>query len=285
VWTIEFETEHLVARHRGTLPVLLTCPHDGREQPPGVPRRTGRGLPSICAFSPDADLDTAAVTNGVAQRILELCGEAPYVVRAEYHRQYVDANRQRECSYEVVEAEPFYDAYHNAIREFVEEIRTENGGLGLLFDLHGTAGVAADPADVYLGTNDGRTVARLLAADPKALERRRGLGELLRASGYVVSPAPGQPETRTQNGGHTVRTYGTAHAGGLDAIQVEIAAPLRRDPAQRAELVERLAHAIVGVAQRWADERTLSAIHSLRILGDGVGYGMDRPRAALGPRG
>ena len=41
-------TEHLlVSRYQGAMPVILTCPHGGDTQPPGVPnRRTGADLPS-----------------------------------------------------------------------------------------------------------------------------------------------------------------------------------------------------------------------------------------------
>lgn len=278
MWTIEYESRQLVARHRGTLPVILSCPHDGEDQPPGVPRRSGDGLPSVCDFSREGDVDAAAVTTALAQRVLELGGEAPYVVLAEFHRRYIDANRPRECAYEVAEAEPFYDEYHRTLRTFVDDVRAENGGLGLLFDVHGTAGLAGDPAVIVLGTDDGRTVARLLAADPLALTRRRGFPGLLRESGYAVAPSPGQPDPPTLRGGHTVRTYGSSHADGLDAIQVELTRPLRSDPKRRAELVDRLAHAIVSAAARYADLRTLSAIHSLRLLGGGVVYEPEEPR-------
>ena len=50
----------------------------------------------------------------------------------------------------------------------IDEIREENGGLGLLFDIHGTGGIEGTPADLYLGTVNGCTVARLLRADPQA---------------------------------------------------------------------------------------------------------------------
>ena len=125
----------------------------------------------------------------MAQRVLEVCGEAPYVVIAQYHRRYLDANRSRDCAFEHPDAAPFYDEYHATVRAFADEIRTENGGLGLLFDIHGTAGIAGDPAVIFLGTANGETVARLLAADPQALWRRRSLRGYLEAAGHGVSPS------------------------------------------------------------------------------------------------
>jgi hypothetical protein len=64
---------------------------------------------------------------------LDVFEEAPYVVIAEFHREYIDANRAPACAYEDEDLDPtpYYDEYHNTIRSFVEEIRAENGGLGL----------------------------------------------------------------------------------------------------------------------------------------------------------
>ena len=191
----------------GTLPVLVACPHGGDAEPPGVPPRKGSEVPAACDFEDARDLNTREIAEGVAQRMLEICGEAPYVVIAGWHRKFIDANRSRECAFKAEAAAPFYDEYHATLRAFVDEIRAENGGVGLLFDIHGTAGIAGDPADiVYLGTANGETVARLLAADPLALFRRRSLRGYLEAAGHAVSPRrPGDPEEPTLSGGFTVR--------------------------------------------------------------------------------
>jgi N-formylglutamate amidohydrolase len=253
MWRINYSTSNLVARHQGTLPVIMTCPHGGNATPDGVPERKGRITPRGCNFETGSDLHTRDIAMGASQRMLEIFGEAPYVVIAEFHRKYIDANRSRPCAFEVPAAQVFYDEYHNAVRAFVDEIRAENGGLGLLFDIHGTAGIPEDPADIYLGTDDGKTVSRLLAADPNALFRRFSLRGFLNAAGYAVSPkAPGDPEVPVLNGGFTVRTYGSSHKNGVDAIQVEIDAALRNDPDQREAFAEVLAYAIGNLARRYA---------------------------------
>jgi N-formylglutamate amidohydrolase len=241
MWTVTFEETNLVSRHQGTLPVILSCPHDGKESPTGVPdERTGEGIPSDCPpFRTVSDLHTCEITEGVSQSLLDVFGEAPYVVNAEFDRKYIDANRRAECAYEVPAAQPYYDEYHNTLRNFVDEIRAENGGLGLLFDIHGTRVIDDDPADFYLGTDNGNTVARLREADEHALFRRRSLHGFLAAAGHVVSPKqPGIPETPAVDGGHTVTTYGSSHEDGLDAIQIEIASPLRDDAEKRAPLLD-----------------------------------------------
>jgi hypothetical protein len=48
------------------------------------------------------------ITTGIAQRLLDSWGEAPYVVIAEFHRKYIDANRPPECAYEHPDAKLRY---------------------------------------------------------------------------------------------------------------------------------------------------------------------------------
>jgi N-formylglutamate amidohydrolase len=154
---IEYFKTDQVGRHGGTLPVLLACPHGGDEVPPGVPRRTA-SPPDCPPLELDRDLRTREITTGIAQRLLDLTGEAPSVVIAGYDREYIDANRSAACAFEPAQpsdAQRFYDEYHNTIRRFIDEIRAENDGLGLLFDIHGTGGLGETPADLYLGTVNG----------------------------------------------------------------------------------------------------------------------------------
>ncbi|MDM0001182.1 N-formylglutamate amidohydrolase [Variovorax sp. J22P240] len=259
MWQIDFNATNLVARHRGTLPVLITCPHGGVADVPGVPLpRSGR---EGCLFEPSRDVDTNLIAAGAAQRVLEIFGEAPYAVIAEFHRKFIDANRSRECGFEVDAAAPFYDEYHDTVRAFVDEIRADNGGLGLLFDIHGTGGIPSDPAQIFLGTardeEDG--IARLRAADPQVLARRRSLRGFLEGAGYRVSPPdPNGTEVPQFNGGFTIRTYGSSHPDGLDAMQLEITRPLRTDPLERGRLIEVLAFAFGNLVSRYADSHTLS---------------------------
>jgi N-formylglutamate amidohydrolase len=269
MWTIAYETAHLVSRHRGTLPAILTCPYDGQESPLEVPERTGSAL-DCPPFSTSRDRHTRLITEGVAQSLLDTFDEAPYVVIAEFYRKYIDANCSPKCAYEDPDAKQYYDEYHNTIRNFVDEIRAENGGLGLLFDFHGTSVIVDDPADLYFGTADGDTIARLLRVDSQAQSRRRSLPGFLRAAGYVVSPQPGRPETPAVNGGYTVRTYGSSNGDGLDEIQIEIVSPLRDDEGKREALIKSLVYAISSLVPRYADSHTLAAFQRIDLFCSGV---------------
>jgi hypothetical protein len=75
----------MVSHHRGTLLVILTCPHDGDDSPPGVSERTGSctGRPP---FKKSRDRHTRTLTMGLAQLLLNVFGEALYVVIAEFRQ-------------------------------------------------------------------------------------------------------------------------------------------------------------------------------------------------------
>ena len=262
--TITYEETNLVSRHRGTMPVVLTCPHGGDQQPPGVPnRRTGVGIPADCRFEINTDRFTRTITRGVAQLLCDVFGETPHVVIANFDRAFIDANRRApECAFEDPDAQQFYQEYHNTIRNLVDTIRADNGGLGLLFDIHGTTQIDNDPADVYLGTLNGEAIFSLLSRDSRALSRKRSLPGLLREAGYIVSAKI--PETL--RGDFTLETYGSSNANGVDAIQIEIESTLRIDDSKREVFIEDLAYAITSLVARYADTLTLTAFRSANFL-------------------
>jgi hypothetical protein len=81
------------------------------------------------------------------------------MVIAAFHRRYIDANRSEAEAYEHLDARPHYLAYHQSARRFVSEIREQYPEGALLLDIHGQA---QDPGRVHRGTNNGRSVTRLL---------------------------------------------------------------------------------------------------------------------------
>jgi hypothetical protein len=131
---IQYFSNNLVSSYKGTLPVILTSPHDGNQQPPGVSERTN--LANCSHFTVLSDSYTRLITIDVAQSILKNFGKAPYVVIAEFARKYIDANRDPGCAYESPNTKIYYNEYQNTIRKYVDEIRNQNNGTGFLFDMH-----------------------------------------------------------------------------------------------------------------------------------------------------
>jgi hypothetical protein len=188
---VTYEECRLVKRHRGSMPVILTCSHGGGLQPPNVRPREPRDTPSDCLFEDNSDLETALITQSVAQQILDLTGLSPYVVIAEYHRQYIDANRSERCAFTNPDALPFYVEYHDRIRSYVDEIRRQNSNRGFLFDIHGFVQNESDPIDIHLGTDNSGSL--LPGFDRASLFLQHGLAGLLISARHVNPEGPELP--------------------------------------------------------------------------------------------
>jgi hypothetical protein len=257
------KTKH-VSRHRGTLPVLLTCPHGGSESIANVKERTDANTPSSCTgankFRNGTDRHTAEITKRIAQRMYEAYGESPYVVVAEFSRKFIDANRpssnsNTNCAFVDKDARKNYDEYHKWVRRYVNHILANNNNNGFLFDVHGTRRIPGDPADIYIGTKNGSTLQP--AFNRSDLFKRRGLVGLLQAAKhlnngakfkFVVSPAKASiTETGEVNGAFTVINYG----GTINAIQLELAPEVRDNASRMDILIEELAFTLVNFAKQY----------------------------------
>jgi hypothetical protein len=255
---VNYSECRLVKRHRGVMPVILAAPHGGSQAPAGVAERLRQQTPPGCDFQTSRDNETALITEAVAQKILDNTGLSPYVVIAQFHRKYIDANRTEVCAFTDGNALPFYREYHDRIAGYVSQVLSQNEGRGFLFDIHGTRVIDADPADIYLGTANGAALPP--GFDRRSLFMQHGLHGLLKAAAhqtgeggalfrYRVSPADAtRVETGAVSGGFTIRNYGAS----MNSIQIELADTVRADPAARALLIADLAAAIVNFVRRYA---------------------------------
>ena len=262
---VTYATRRLVKRHRGTMPIILTCPHGGSERPARVSERDRALTPATCTgandFNAGGDRMTLEMTEAVARRILNDTGLSPYVVLARFDRKYIDANRRRDCAFTDPDAGPFYDEYHNRIRGYVDQILAQNGGRGFLFDIHGTPVQSADPADIFLGTRNGATLQP--GFDRASLFMQHGLQGLLTWSRFPrLGTADGRPaftfdvsprragdrEFGALNGGFTIRDQNAR----INAIQIELTRPLRTEALKFEATAEALANAMIHFVRRHA---------------------------------
>jgi N-formylglutamate amidohydrolase len=229
--------EDLVLVHPGTLPIVLTAPHGGRLDIPGVPPRSAPNLENRVAFAKwggfrlGGDQNTDVLALRIASEIERLTGHAPYLVLAKFKRKFIDVNRPAELAYADPAATPYYARYHGTVRMFVDEIRRTYPA-GLLLDVHGEG---KDPEVLMRGTSNGDTVAQLV--------RRAGVGSItgpdglfgqFETQGFKVFPSNRMSiwhgsENAGYNGGYTVNTYGSQNADGIDAVQLEFGTRYRRD--------------------------------------------------------
>ena len=260
---VTYGTTRLVKRHQGTMPIILTCPHGGTEAPPDVEERTRDATPDTCTgrhrYSTARDGLTAEITEAVAQKILDLTGLSPYVVIAQFHRRYIDANRPSDCAFTDPEAASFYDEYHNRIATYVGETLRENQNRAFLFDIHGTGQTFAD---LYLSTRNGSTFVNGVTRND--LFPRHGLRGLLRSyrhlipddrlartyPAYRISPTPLANDFGRLNGGHTIENYSSTL--GINCLQIEILNVIRNDAVRREFLQEDLAFALINFVRRYA---------------------------------
>jgi len=264
---ITYAESSLVQRHRGEMPVILTCPHGGTQVPPGVRERDTASTPADCLPVLTRDRETAEITLSVAQKIFDLTGLSPYVVIANYHRRFIDANRSVECAFTDPNALPFYGEYHGRITDYVNEIREQNDNHGFLFDIHGKVLIESDPADIYLGTdNSGLGIdnrgSLLPGFERENLFMQHGFAGLLlsvrRVSEGIPAPSVFQyrlspanataPENASVDGGFTIRQYGSF----INSIQVELANTVRLDAEKRLLVGEDLALSIINFVRRYA---------------------------------
>ena len=215
----------LVLARAGELPVILTAPHGGRAEVPGCETRSPVGS----RFVITSDLNTDVLALSTAEELERLTGRRPWLVVAKFHRRFIDANRIPGEAYGAPGCRPQYDAYHAAIRRFLNEMR-EKYPRAILLDIHGQA---AYPDSILRGTQNGVTVRSLLArAGASGVMGPDSVFGRFAAMGYrIVPPADTSPTDRVEapgyTGGHTVFAYGSNNADGVDALQIEFGRDLR----------------------------------------------------------
>lgn len=268
--------KELVAVQAGDLPILLSAPHGGTLEIPGVPPRVGEGLPRGGAgFSTSRDIGTEQLARDVAEEIERRFGKKPYFVISRVRRRYVDPNRPPRIAYEDQSAKPVYDRYHDSLARFCREALDRFGG-GLLLDLHGQG---VHPDAVLRGTKNGLTVKLLRERYGEAAHTGpESLFGLLQSRGWIVHPHPGDGKEQTgYDGGYIVQTYGSQTAFAIDAMQLEFGREYRTPKARR-QTARVLVDALVQYAERYlklkAAAETKSQASPIKVavyLGPGTG--------------
>lgn len=241
----------LVRVQFGELPIILSAPHGGRREVPGVPERTGVDYPmSVGKFVVLRDTGTYELALELARVIEHRFGRRPYLVMAESHRRFLDPNRPPEGAYEHPAAAAVYREYHDALARCCEEVR-ERFPSGLLIDVHGQATSAVT---VYRGTQNGRTVQLLTRRfGDDAHSGPQSLCGRLQSRGWTIHPDPlTDREAESFAGGYIVRTYGQPERG-IDAIQLEFGSDYRRI-SQRTRVAAELASALAEYAESFLDQ-------------------------------
>lgn len=238
----------LVDATRGELPVILTAPHGGILNVPGCAERTAVGA----RFANTPDYNTGQLAILIAEELKRLTGKSPYRVIAQFHRKYIDANRNPEEAYATADCAAAYRDYHAAVRHQIDEIRIKYPR-AILLDIHGQS-VFGDT--ILRGTRYGSTVKVLLArAGAASITGPDSIFGRFAAMAYPIMPAnDAAPTDRTEagnySGGYTVDSYGSHRIDGIDAIQIEFGRNLR-EPAMLEKTARDSAQAIAAFYERF----------------------------------
>ena len=217
--------------HEGTVPLLVSVPHDGCHLPPDL---KGRMTPAALQL-PDTDWHVAELYSFVRELGASL-------LVANYSRYVVDLNRPATdealyagqvatglCPVQTFAGEDIYRAgapdaaevaqriatywrpYHDKIESTLASIR-EKHGYALLWDAHSIASRVprlfdGELPELNIGTNDGRSCSPEVEDAVVAAARGKDFGHILNGR---------------FKGGYITRHFG-APARGLHAVQLEIA--------------------------------------------------------------
>jgi N-formylglutamate amidohydrolase len=115
----------------GTLPIIFSAPHGGRQPVAGANVRRGVG---VAQFATGRDHNTDELAETIAAKLEVRLGAKPFLLVGNFERKYFDLNRPPERAYESAHAKFYYDAYHSALREAHDRVRRQWGS-GLLLDI------------------------------------------------------------------------------------------------------------------------------------------------------
>jgi len=224
-----YDPSGFVNHQPGNVPIILTSPHGGKLELPNVAERTGKGYCNVL------DSNTNVIVDGVMKEFAtKYPNVKPYFVQGLAHRKYCDLNRH--STYQQKEAAPYYDYYHNTIKNYISEMKTQFPDSNpILLDVHGQS-LRQD--EIFRGTCDGKTHPFLLKKHGfEAIVGKNSILGNMQKCGIKIFPECSVPygtepfEEKNYNGGLTVQYYSGLNYdfnNPIDCIQMEIGRSYRK---------------------------------------------------------
>lgn len=220
----------------GTLPIIISAPHGGDQQPAQIP---------VFSTGLDKDSGSLAASKLLADAIESLTGERPHLVINNIRRNRLNLNVTAETDNQDPDAQVLWAGYHMFIDEASQYV-TNVCGKGLFVDMH-TNGATHDKnmlaigfgrTDIdalYMGAYDrdvlvAKSTIRNLLSDTLMPVDNINIGPTLsfgdlvnRTSIHTIpnSVLNPMPSGTFYNGGYNIRRHGSTDGGSIDGIQIE----------------------------------------------------------------
>jgi len=226
-------TNHFVRYYHGNLPIVLTAPHGGFEEPKAIKDRT-TGI-----F--EQDNHTLELTAYIIDTFQELIGKSPYGIIATITRKKVDLNRKASRAYEDERAKRVYDEFHYRIKKAEQEIE-QRFGKGLYIDIHGqshpnpylefgyllrneTLKLPNEQLSQYQDKSSIRTLSNFSSCSfIDQIKGEYSLGTLISQKGYDSVPSleiPFAEDGYYFEGAYDTRRYGSLDGSNISGVQIE----------------------------------------------------------------
>lgn len=208
-----------VLKKYGDIPVVLSVPHGGMEEPADfIIRRSGNRM--VDMYTLDLALEL--------EKCLQAAWGSPYLAAGLLRRCIIDYNRPPGEAYDDPGAARHYLKFHSALGECLTMARQDQGAC-LLLDIHGRKGGGRGQPHVVLGTGSHAGMGRGMALD---------ICRLIRAQGWEARHDTDGP----YRGGYIVRHY--ADGRKVYGVQLEISRPIRGSRELRRYFSSALAEAL-----------------------------------------
>lgn len=215
---------------RGTLPILITIPHDGNKILNYVPIRKE----TLLNFNNKNDLHTRSIGLDIANELYLLTGKLPTIIINNIHRKYIDLNRDSKLAYSSTRTKIIYNNYHKLIYEEIKR-KLKNNKSVLLLDLHG---FSCDTIDISLSTRNHKTLYNENEFD-LIFNSSSGIYKTLLNNNFI---------TKINNpfyGGYTIKDITTKFNKNLSAMQIELGNKIRYNKNEGERFVKLISKSLI----------------------------------------
>ena len=230
---------------RGSVPVILSCPHGGFLKPNFIPDKL-RG-------SRLADKNKYLITKKIIQE-LKKNNIKPYYILSKIHRSKIDFNRPARaydaCNHDSVVAKEIHSFYHQILENFYEECISLYGK-SLVIDLHGFTKPHINYPDIIFGNIFGKTLKVVVNSTSNG-------SEIFWVFSNMVKELSKQ---FTLDDGLGITDFNLAYSGGyithqffkkenVNAFQLEIAKYIREDVGLTRVFIDNFVHVVVNCLKK-----------------------------------